>query len=135
TEIGPVRVEREGTDITLIAWGAMMRETRQAADRLASEGVSVEVVDVRTLAPLDREGIAASVSKTGRAVVIHEAPLTGGLGGEIAASIQERCLYDLSAPVRRVAGWDTVFPLKRSEGHYLPSMERIVTAAEQTLEV
>jgi pyruvate dehydrogenase E1 component beta subunit len=134
TEIGPVRIEREGTDITLISWGAMMRETRQAADRLASEGVSTEVVDVRTLAPLDREGIAASVSKTGRAVVIHEAPLTGGLGGEIAATIQERCLYDLKAPVRRVAGWDTVFPLKRSEGHYLPSVERIVRAAEKTLE-
>ncbi len=134
TEIGPVRREREGTDITLISWGAMMKETRAAADRLAGEGVSVEVIDVRTLAPLDREGIAASVSKTGRAVVVHEAPLTGGFGGEIVATIQERCLYDLKAPVQRVTGWDTVFPLKRSEGHYLPSPERIVAAAEKTLE-
>ncbi len=134
TEIGPVRIEREGSDITLISWGAMMKETRQAADRLAAEGVSVEVVDVRTLAPLDREGIAASVSKTGRAVVIHEAPLTGGFGAEVVATIQERCLYDLSAPVQRVTGWDTVFPLKRSEGHYLPSADRIVAAAEKTLE-
>ncbi|MFQ5522909.1 MAG: alpha-ketoacid dehydrogenase subunit beta [Acidimicrobiia bacterium] len=134
TEIGPVRREREGTDITLISWGAMMKETREAADSLASEGVSVEVIDVRTLVPLDRDGIAASVSKTGRALVVHEAPLTGGFGAEIVATIQERCLYDLSAPVQRVTGWDTVFPLKRSEGHYLPSAERIVAAAEMTLE-
>jgi pyruvate/2-oxoglutarate/acetoin dehydrogenase E1 component len=134
TEIGPVRVERSGDDITLISWGAMMKETRQAASLLGEQGVSVEVLDVRTLSPLDRDGIAASVSKTGRAVIVHEAPLTGGLGGEIAASIQERCLYDLAAPVERVTGWDTVFPLKRSEQHYLPSVDRILTAAERTLE-
>ncbi len=134
TEIGPVRVERSGDDITLISWGAMMKETRQAASLLGEQGVSVEVLDVRTLSPLDRDGIAASVSKTGRAVIVHEAPLTGGLGGEIAASIQERCLYDLAAPVERVTGWDTVFPLKRSEQHYLPSVDRILAAAERTLE-
>ncbi|HEX9762728.1 MAG TPA: alpha-ketoacid dehydrogenase subunit beta [Acidimicrobiia bacterium] len=133
-DIGPVRLERQGDDLTLISWGAMMKETRQAATVLEQSGVSVEVIDVRTLAPLDRDGIAASVTKTGRAVVIHEAPLTGGLGGEIAATIQERCLYSLQAPVARVAGWDTVFPLKRSEHHYLPSVERIVSAAEKTLE-
>jgi pyruvate dehydrogenase E1 component beta subunit len=133
-DIGPVRLERQGDDLTLISWGAMMKETRQAATVLEQNGVSVEVIDVRTLAPLDRDGIAASVTKTGRAVVIHEAPLTGGFGGEIAATIQERCLYSLQAPVARVAGWDTVFPLKRSEHHYLPSVERIVSAAEKTLE-
>jgi pyruvate/2-oxoglutarate/acetoin dehydrogenase E1 component len=134
TEIGPIRVERAGDDLTLISWGAMMKETRSAADILGSEGVSVEVLDVRTLAPLDRDGIVASVEKTGRAVVVHEAPLSGGLGGEIAASIQERVLYSLLAPVRRVSGWDTVFPLKRSERHYLPSVDRIVAAARETLE-
>jgi pyruvate dehydrogenase E1 component beta subunit len=133
-DIGPVRLERQGDDLTMISWGAMMKETRQAATVLEQNGVSVEVIDVRTLAPLDRDGIAASVTKTGRAVVIHEAPLTGGFGGEIAATIQERCLYSLQAPVARVAGWDTVFPLKRSEHHYLPSVERIVSAAEKTLE-
>ncbi|MGB7859767.1 MAG: alpha-ketoacid dehydrogenase subunit beta [Acidimicrobiia bacterium] len=133
-DIGPIRIERPGTDLTLISWGAMMKETREAAGRLAGEGVSVEVVDVRTLSPLDRDGIADSVEKTGRAVVVHEAPLTGGLGGEIVASIQERCFYSLLAPVERVTGWDTVFPLKRSEGHYLPTVERIVAAAEKTLE-
>ncbi len=133
-DIGPVRVEREGDDITLVGWGAMMKETRQAADMLESEGVSVEVVDVRTLSPLDRDGLATSVEKTGRAVIVHEAPLTGGFGGEIAASIQERCLYSLLSPVVRVTGWDTVFPLKRSEAHYLPSVDRIVNAAERALE-
>jgi pyruvate/2-oxoglutarate/acetoin dehydrogenase E1 component len=132
--IGPIRLERKGDDITLISWGAMIKETRAAASALESEGVSVEVIDVRTLAPLDREGIVASVEKTGRAVVIHEASLSGGLGGEIAATISERALYSLHAPVRRVAGWDTVFPLKRSEDHYLPSVDRIVETASETLE-
>jgi pyruvate dehydrogenase E1 component beta subunit len=134
-EIGPVRIERSGDDVTLISWGAMMRETRAAAGALGDEGVSVEVIDVRTLAPLDREGIVASVERTGRAVVVHEAPITGGFGGEIAASIQERSLYSLQAPVQRVTGWDTVFPLKRSEGHYLPTVDRVVAAARATLEV
>ena len=133
-DIGPLRVERPGDDITLISWGAMMRETRQAAVALEEEGVSVQVLDLRTLSPLDRDGIAESVSKTGRAVVIHEAPLTAGFGAEVAATIQERCLYELVAPVERVTGWDTVFPLKRSEAHYLPSVERIREAAMRTLE-
>ncbi|MFO7299102.1 MAG: alpha-ketoacid dehydrogenase subunit beta [Actinomycetes bacterium] len=133
-DIGPLRVEREGTDITLISWGAMMRETRQAAKKLTEEGVSVEVLDLRTLSPLDRDGIVASVEKTGRAVVVHEAPYTAGVGAEIAATIQERALYSLKTPVRRVTGWDTIFPLKRSEHHYLPSVERIVAAAESALE-
>lgn len=134
TEIGPLRVERSGTDVTLIAWGAMMKETRQAANVLAENGVSAEVLDLRTLSPLDRDGIASSVEKTGRAVVIHEAPLTAGFGAEVVATIQERCLFSLHAPVARVTGWDTIFPLKRSEHHYLPSVDRIVAAVETTLE-
>jgi pyruvate dehydrogenase E1 component beta subunit len=134
TEIGPLRVEREGTDLTLISWGAMIKETRAAAGQLEDAGVSVEVLDLRTLSPIDHDGIVASASKTGRVVVVHEAPRTAGLGAEVAATIQERALYSLQAPVRRVAGWDTVFPLKRSEGHYLPSVDRIVKAAEETLE-
>lgn len=111
-----------------------MKETRAAASALETEGVSVEVVDVRTLSPLDRAGIVASVEKTGRAVIVHEAPLTGGFGGEIAATISERALYSLKAPVQRVTGWDTIFPLKRSESHYLPSVDRIVRAASEILE-
>lgn len=133
-DIGPVKVESEGDDVTLISWGAMMKETRAAARQMRDRGISVEVVDVRTLAPLDRSGIVRSVKKTGRAVIVHEAPLTGGFGAEIAATIQENCLYTLLAPVERVAGDDTVFPLKRSESHYLPSVERIVASAEKTLE-
>jgi pyruvate dehydrogenase E1 component beta subunit len=133
-DIGPVRVERSGDDLTLISWGAMMKETRQAAVGLEEDGVSVEVLDLRTLSPLDRDAIAGSVAKTGRAVVVHEAPLTAGFGAEVVATIQERCLYHLKAPVQRVAGWDTVFPLKRSEAHYLPSVDRIREAALRTLE-
>jgi pyruvate dehydrogenase E1 component beta subunit len=134
TEIGPLRVEREGDDITLISWGAMIKETRAAAGVLENAGTSVEVLDLRTLSPLDHEGIIASARKTGRVVVVHEAPRSAGLGAEIAAIIQEGALYSLLAPVRRVTGWDTVFPLKRSEGHYLPSVDRIVRAAEEILE-
>lgn len=132
--IGPLRVEREGSDITLISWGAMMKETRAAASALEGEGVSAEVIDLRTLSPLDRPGLVASVEKTGRAVIVHEAPLTGGFGGEVAAVLAEHALYSLKAPVRRVAGWDTVFPLKRSEHHYLPGVERITRTALETLE-
>jgi pyruvate dehydrogenase E1 component beta subunit len=101
---------------------------------LAAEGIRAELIDLRSLVPLDEDAIFESVEKTGRAVVIHEAPRTGGFGGEIAAVIQERCLYELSAPIHRVTGWDTVFPLKRSEHHYLPSVERIVAAVRRTLE-
>ncbi|MFO7293493.1 MAG: alpha-ketoacid dehydrogenase subunit beta [Actinomycetes bacterium] len=133
-EIGRARVEREGADVTLISWGAMMLETRKAADRLADDGVSAEVIDVRSLVPFDAEAVTASVSKTGRAVIVHEAPRTAGFGAEIAATIAEHCLYSLEAPVLRVTGWDSVFPLKRSEHQYLPSVERIVAAARKTLE-
>ena len=134
TDIGPLRVEREGDDLTLISWGAMMKETRAAAIQLEESGVSVEVLDLRTLSPLDHDGMVDSATKTGRVVVVHEAPRTAGMGAEVVAVIQEGALYSLLAPVRRVTGWDTVFPLKRSEGHYLPSVDRIVRAAEETLE-
>ncbi len=132
--IGSARLEREGTDVTLITWGAMITETREAAEQLAADGVSAEVVDLRTLTPLDTETVVASARKTGRVVVIHEAPRTGGFAGEIIATIQESCLYSLQAPIIRVTGWDTVFPLKRSEQAYLPSVARIVNAARRTLE-
>lgn len=133
-DIGTAVVRREGSDVTLISWGAMTKECRAAAERLDHEGVSVELIDVRSLVPLDSDTIVGSVAKTGRAVIVHEAPRTGGFGGEIAAVIAEQCLYSLLAPVRRVTGWDTVFPLKRSESLYLPSIERIVGAVGDTLE-
>lgn len=132
--LGEARIETEGSDVTLITWGAMTKEARQAVTALAAEGIRAELIDLRSLVPLDEETVFGSVEKTGRAVVIHEAPRTGGFGGEIAALIQERCLYELSAPIQRVTGWDTVFPLKRSEHHYLPSVERIVAAVRRTLE-
>jgi len=132
--LGEARLETEGSDVTLITWGAMTKEARQAVSALAADGISAELIDLRSLVPLDEDAIVSSVEKTSRAVVIHEAPRTGGFGGEIAALIQERCLYALSAPIQRVTGWDTVFPLKRSEHHYLPSAERIVAAVRRTLE-
>jgi pyruvate/2-oxoglutarate/acetoin dehydrogenase E1 component len=132
--LGSAAVERPGDDVTLIAWGAMMHEVRKTADVLAESGVSAEVVDLRSLVPLDVDTLVSSVAKTGRAVVVHEAPRTAGFGAEIVAQIMERCLYELHAPVQRVTGWDTVFPLKRSEHHYLPSVERIVAAVETVLD-
>jgi 2-oxoisovalerate dehydrogenase E1 component beta subunit len=126
-------VLREGTDITLVTWGAMTKETLAAADRLEADGVSAEVIDVATLKPLDTDGLLASVAKTGRCVIVHEAPLTGGVGAEIAARIAERGLVSLLAPIERVAGWDTVMPLPRLEQQYLPSEARILAAARRVL--
>jgi len=126
-------VLREGNDITFVTWGAMIKETLAAADTLAADGISVEVIDVATLKPLDSDSILASVAKTGRCVIIHEAPLTGGFGAEIAARVAERGLVSLLAPIERVAGWDTVMPLPRLEQYYLPREARIVEAARRIL--
>ena len=134
TPIGVAAIERAGSDVTLVAYGAMMKETRQAAEVLASNGVDAEVIDLRTIVPPDVETIVASVESTGRAVVIHEAPRTAGFGAEIAATIQERSLYSLKAPVERVTGWDIVVPLRRAEKHYTPSVDRIVNAAMRAME-
>jgi len=134
TPIGFAVVEREGSDLTLLSWGAMMRETRQAADALEDRGVSAEVIDLRTLSPWDMATVVDSVARTGRAVVVQEAPRTGGFGYEVAATLQERLLYSLRAPIERVTGWDTIVPLRRSEGHYIPGQARILAAAGRTLE-
>ena len=127
-------VEREGADVTLVSWGAMLRETLAAAAALAEEGRRAEVIDVATLKPLDMATILASVEKTGRCVVVHEAPLSGGYGGEITARLAEDAMFSLVAPLKRVAGWDTVMPLPRLEDRYMPSVARIVAAARETLE-
>lgn len=127
-------VEREGRDLTLVSWGAMMLETRKAAETLAGEGIQAEVIDVRTLAPLDARTIVDSVLKTGRCVIVHEAPLTGGFGAEIAARLAGEGLMSLVAPVARVAGYDTVMPLLRLEAAYMPSTDRICEAARQAME-
>lgn len=133
--LGKARVVREGVDVTLIAWGAQLRTVREAAEQLAGEGVAdAEVVDVRSMAPLDYETIIASVSKTGRAVVVHEAPRTGGMGAEISAQIMERAVLHLKAPVLRVTGFDTVPPLAKLEDHYQPDIERVLQAVRRCME-
>lgn len=126
-------VVRDGRDITLIAWGAMVGEALEAAASLAPSGVDAEVIDVATLKPLDAETIITSVKKTGRSVIVHEAPLTGGFGGEIAARIGEQALLSLLAPIERVAGYDTVIPLPRLEVHYFPNAARIADAARRAM--
>lgn len=124
---------REGRDVTLVAWGGMVREALAAAERLASASISAEVLDIATLKPLDDETILASVARTGRCVIVQEAPLTVGLGAEIAARLAARGLTSLLAPVERVAGYDTVMPLPRLEQHYLPNAARVVAAVERAM--
>lgn len=127
-------VSREGRDATVVAWGAALHEAMAAAAVLANEGVEVDVIDVATLKPLDSETILRSVEKTGRCVIVHEAPRTAGYGAEIAAQIAERALYSLLAPVRRVTGYDVVVPLFRLEKQYMPSVERIIDAVRKVME-
>ncbi len=132
--LGLADIVADGDDVTLIGYGAMMREIRRAVEALATEGIAATAVDLRTISPLDTETIVEAVRHTGRAVVVHEAPRSGGLAGEIIALIQEHALYDLEAPIARVTGWDTVVPLRRAEHHYVPTVERIVAAARKTME-
>ncbi len=132
--IGKAKVVAEGEDVTLIAYGSMTRQAVEARDALARESVAAEVLDLRTVCPLDVEAILGSVEKTGRAVVIHEAPRNTGVGAEVAALIQERALLSLQAPVQRVCGYDAVFPFPLLENHYLPDRERIVRAARAALD-
>lgn len=126
-------VVRDGRDVTLVAWGAMVLEALEAAEMLTAMEISAEVIDVATLKPLDAETIIASVGKTGRCVIAHEAPLTGGFGGEIAARVAERALLSLLAPIERVAGFDTVIPLPRLEQYYFPNASRIADAARRAM--
>jgi len=125
---------REGNDVTLVSWGAMLQETLQVAKELETRGVSAEVIDVATIKPLDMETILTSIHKTGRCVIIHEAPLTCGVGAEIAAQLAEKGLLSLQAPVQRVAGYDTVVPYFKLEKQYLPSPQRILAAVHKVLE-
>ncbi len=127
-------VLREGADATVVAWGAMVPETLAAADKLEEEGVTVDVIDVATLKPLDAETILRSVEKTGRCVIVHEAPRTAGLGAEIAAQVAERALYSLLAPIKRITGYDVVVPLAKLEKQYIPSVDRIVDGVRQAME-
>jgi pyruvate dehydrogenase E1 component beta subunit len=133
-ELGEAAVRREGSDVSVFTWGAMTRPTMEAAENLAEEGIDAEVVDLRTLSPMDWEGITDSFKKTGRAVVVHEAPKTGGLGAEIAATIGEEALLYQEAPVKRVTGFDTPFPLYALEDYYMPEAARIEDGIRETVE-
>lgn len=125
---------REGSDLTLVSWGAALKETLQAAGRLAEQGVDCEVIDVATLKPLDTDTLLASVSKTGRCVIVHEAARSYGPGAEIAAVLQEQLFNRLQAPVLRVTGFDCVIPYARQEMAYLPDVESICQAAHRSMQ-
>jgi pyruvate dehydrogenase E1 component beta subunit len=125
---------RRGDDLTLVTWGASTVETLAAADALAADGVAADVIDVATIKPIDLPTILESVGRTGRCVIVHEAPRTGGVGADIAAALADEGLTSLFAPVTRVTGYDTVMPLYRNEAHYMPSEARILDAARKVLE-
>ncbi|MBL0389274.1 alpha-ketoacid dehydrogenase subunit beta [Tumebacillus sp. ITR2] len=132
-ELGKANVVKPGKDVSVFAWGTMLRVALEAAKAAAEKGVDVEVVDLRTLSPLDRETIAESVKKTGRAVVVHEAPKTAGLGAEIAAVIQDEAFLYLEAPVVRVAGYDTPQPLFSLEDIFAPDAKRILHGIDKAM--
>jgi 2-oxoisovalerate dehydrogenase E1 component beta subunit len=131
--IGRARVVRDGSDCTIVAYGAMVARSLQAATRAAAQGVESEVIDVRSLVPLDLDALAASVRKTGRAVVVHEAPMTAGFGAEIVARLMEDAFDYLEAPVLRVTGYDIPYPPATIESHYVPSVERVLAAIERVV--
>jgi 2-oxoisovalerate dehydrogenase E1 component beta subunit len=126
------KVVLEGTDVTLLTYGPLVRTSLEAAIAARDDGRSIEVVDLRSLSPLDEETIFASVRRTGRCVVAHEAPVYAGLGAEIAARVTERCFYHLEAPVLRVGGFATPYPPSRLEDHYLPDLDRILDSVDRT---
>jgi pyruvate dehydrogenase E1 component beta subunit len=129
--IGKARIAREGQDLTMIAYGAMLVPTLQAAEVLEKvDGVQAEVIDVLTISPLDDETMAESVRKTGRAVIVHEAPRSFGPGAEIVSRLVEKSFWQLEAPIRRVTGFDVIIPLSAYEQFYLPNSERIVRSAQ-----
>jgi pyruvate dehydrogenase E1 component beta subunit len=125
---------REGGDVTLVSWGAMLHETLQAADQLSRQGIEADVIDVATLKPLDMTTILESVARTGRCVIVHEAPVTAGFGAEIAAQVAEHALTSLMAPPLRVAAYDVVVPLARLEHDYMPGVKRIVDTVRNAME-
>ena len=124
---------RSGRDLTIVSWGAMIREALEAAELLATENVEAEIIDVATLKPLDGATILASVERTGRLIIVHEAPMTCGYGAEIAARVCTGAITSLLAPVERIAGYDTMMPYLRTEAYYMPNVAAIVAAARRTM--
>jgi pyruvate dehydrogenase E1 component beta subunit len=131
--LGQCFVLRSGRDVTLVTWGAMVKEALEAADRLAADGTEAEVVDVATLKPLDTATVLDSVGRTGRLVIVHEAPMTCGFGAEIAARVASRAITSLLAPIERVTGYDTMMPYPRNEARYMPSAHAIAAAARRAM--
>lgn len=129
--LGKAKLVQEGDDVTLIAWGAMVRTCQRAADLAQEKNISAEVIDLRTVQPMDAEAIVKSVEKTGRAVVVHEAPKTLGVGAEIVALINEKALLSLEAPVERVTGFDITVPLPKTEHWYIPSEKRVLRGIQK----
>lgn len=127
-------ISREGKDVTLVSWGAMMHETHLAALACAEKGVECEVIDLATISPFDKKTIINSVGKTGRLVIVHEAARNAGFGAEIAATVAEEALMSLLAPIQRVAGYDTVMPYPKLESHYMPDCQRIIDAIDIVME-
>ena len=128
---GSASVVRQGADVTLVAWSAAVQLCIAAAGRLSADGVEATVVDLRTLVPFDVETVVGAVAKTGRCVVVHEAPLTAGFGAEVVATLAKEAFYDLDAPVERVGSFDVPYPAATLEAWYLPSVERVVAAARR----
>ena len=127
-------VLREGSDVTLVSWGAMIHESLQAAAKLAEEGVSCEVIDLATISPIDFETILDSVEKTGRLVIVHEAPRNCGVSAEVAATVAEKGIYHLKAPIERVTGYDVPMPLFKLEHDYMPSVDRVIKCIRKVLD-
>ncbi|HEV7933751.1 MAG TPA: alpha-ketoacid dehydrogenase subunit beta [Actinomadura sp.] len=134
TPLHQARVARPGTDVTVLAYGPMVKTCLEAAEAAAEEGRSLEVVDLRSLNPLDLDTVVGSVRRTGRCVVVHEAPVFSGYGAELAARITEKCFYNLEAPVLRAGGYSTPYPPSRLEDHYLPDLDRVLDAVDRTME-
>jgi pyruvate dehydrogenase E1 component beta subunit len=124
---------REGDDVTIVTWGAMSADVMKAAEQLERDGIGAEVIDLTTISPIDSDTILASVAKTGRLVIVHEAARNCGVGAEIAAIVAEHALYDLVAPIQRVTGFDTIMPLYRLENDYIPSIARVVDAVKHVM--
>jgi 2-oxoisovalerate dehydrogenase E1 component beta subunit len=132
--LGQAWIERQGTDATLVAYGPLVPTALEAAEAAADEGISLEVIDLRSLSPLDFGTVADSVRRTGRLVITHEASQTGGLGAELAAGITERCFYYLEHAPVRVTGFDIPYPPARMEQHYLPDLDRILDGVDRVLD-
>ena len=132
--LGQAKIVREGEGITVVAWGAMIPVVEKATDAVAKDGLFPEVVDLRTLAPLDRETVLESVRRTGRLLIVHEAPQTCGLGAEVAAFIAARAMFQLAAPIGRVTGQDITIPLAKGEDYYYPSPERVAWGIKKIME-